>query len=255
MRRPISIVLIARNEAHRLADCLDKLSWADEIVLVDSGSTDATREIARRYTDRVFELPWRGFGLQKRAAVELAQHDMVLNVDCDEHVSPELAQELLALLEGPPTHAAYSIPLKTFIGSKQIRYSGWYPDRKIRLFDRTRAHFSESPVHERVVVPSDAVGACNGHILHYSFAGMSDLLAKLNRYTDIAAQEMYSRGKRVTVFSVTIRPLWAFFRTYVLYRGFLDGFEGLEVAMANAVTVFFKYAKLRELYLTERGNA
>src|SRR5512136_2250443 len=136
-RRPITAVLIAYNEAHRIAECLASLNWVDEIVVVDSGSSDSTREIARRYTDRVYDIPWRGFGPQKQSAVELASHDMIFVIDCDERVTPELAEEIVAILAAKDVQAGYSVPRRTFLGRTEIRHCGWYPDRTVRLFDRT----------------------------------------------------------------------------------------------------------------------
>lgn len=245
-RQPLSAVVIALNEEGRIADCLASVAWADEIVVVDSGSSDSTREIALRYTDRVHEIPWRGFGPQKQAAVELASHDMILVVDCDERVTPELAEEITALLGRQGIAPGYSIPRRTFIGRKEIRHCGWYPDRTIRFFDRRKARLSDDLVHERVIV-SGEVGSCHGHLLHYSFAGMPDLLAKLNRYTDLSARQMFEKGRRCSIMDLTVRPLFTFLKTYVMKLGFLDGVEGLEIAVSNGITVFFKYAKLREL--------
>lgn len=245
-RRPLSAVLIAKDEEARLAPCLESLSFADEIVVVDSGSTDRTVEIARRFTDRVIDVPWKGFGPQKRAAVGLARNDLVLNVDCDERVTPELAREIAALQAAPELAAAYAIPRRTFLGGKEIRHCGWARDYPIRLFDRRRAAFTEDLVHERVVAEG-AVGRCEGTLLHHSFQGLADLVAKANRYTDLAARQMFERGRRAGAADLGLRPAFAFVRTYLLRRGFLDGVEGLEIAVADAFSVFAKYAKLREL--------
>lgn len=244
-RRPLSVVLIARDEEQRIARCLATLSFADEIVVVESGSSDRTVEVARRFTEKVVTLPWRGFGLQKQAAVALASHDLVLNVDCDEQVPPDLAAELAALQAAPSLAAAYAIPRRTFIGDKEIRHCGWAPDRIVRLFDRRRAGFTDDLVHETVVARGE-VGTCRAALLHHSFGGLADLLAKANRYSDLAARQLHARGKRPGPFDV-LRPLFTFFRTYVLRLGFLDGFEGLEIALADALGTFAKYAKLREL--------
>lgn len=246
VRRPISAVLIAFNEAHRIADCLSTLGWVDEIVVVDSGSSDDTKEIARRYTDKVYDVPWRGFGPQKQAAVQLANHDMILAIDCDEQVTPGLAEEIMAILKQPDICAGYSIPRRTFLGMKEIRHCGWYPDRTVRLFDRRRARFSDDPVHERVIVDGE-VGRCRSDLLHYSFAGIADMLSKMNRYTEIAARQMFEQGRRYRLRDVTLRPLFAFFKTLLLKAGFLDGVAGLTVAAANSMSVFVKYVKLREL--------
>lgn len=245
MKRPVSSVLISCNEERRISACLESLFWADEIVVVDSGSTDETVSIARRYTDRVFTIPWQGFGLQKQTAVNLASHDLVFVIDCDERVTPELAQELQLLASAPTLLPAYSVPRRTFVSNREIRHCGWYPDRTVRFFDRSQSHFSDSPVHERVIV-TGALGACRHHLLHYSFDGFADMLRKMNRYTDMGAEQLHAAGRRANVIDVTIRPLYTFLRTYLLQQGFRDGFPGYLVSVSNAVSVFSKYAKLME---------
>lgn len=245
MRRPVTAVLIAYNEERRLASCLKCLQWVDEIVVVDSGSTDATREIARRYTERVFEITWRGFGPQKQAAVELASHDWVFVVDCDELVTQLLADEIMDLLGQAELKAGYDLPRRTFIGTKEIKHCGWYPDRTVRLFDRSRARFSESLVHECVEV-SGEIGRLSGDLLHYSYGSIGDMLPKIGQYSDLWAQQMHSAGKGSSVGAMLIRPLAAFFKTYLLKRGVLDGFEGLIIAVSTSFLTFLKYAKLLE---------
>ncbi len=248
--RPLTAILIAFNEESRIGPCLESLRFADEIVVVDSGSTDGTVEIARRYTDRVFPIPWKGFGPQKQAAVDLATHDIVFNVDCDERVTAELAEEIGTLLARPDLHAGYSVPRRTFLGKKEIRHCGWYPDRTVRLFDRRRARYSDAAVHERVLVEG-TTGRLEHHLLHYSFRGISDILRKMDRYTDLSARTMFSAGRRCRLTDLTVRPLLAVLKTYFLRLGFLDGIEGLEISLAAGLSVFAKYAKLREL---ERGS-
>jgi len=243
---PISAVLISFNEEGRIADCLESLSWADEIVVVDSGSTDGTMEIARKFTDKVFTVPWKGFGPQKQAAVDLASHHWVLSVDCDERVTPELAEEIGSIVGRPDARAGYSIPRRTFLGGKEIRHGGWVPDRTVRLFDRTRGRFSDHMVHERVIVPGE-LGRCEHHLLHYSFGGFGDMLAKMEGYSDLSARQMFEAGRSTGLLDITVRPLLAFLKAYLLRGGFLDGVEGLEVAVSGALHVFVKYIKLREL--------
>ena len=244
-RRPVSAVVIAFNEERCIVPCLESLSWADEIVVVDSGSTDATVDLARKYTDKVCTVSWRGFGPQKQAAVDLAAHDAVFNADCDERVTPELADEIQEILSGDGMLPGYSVPRRTFLGRKEIRHCGWYPDRTVRFFDRRNARYSDDIVHERVVV-SGRVGECRHHLLHYSFSGVSDLLAKLQRYGDLSARQMHEAGRKCRLSDVLLRPPFAFFRTYVLKLGFLDGFEGLLISATTAFLAFTKYVKLRE---------
>lgn len=253
-RLPVTAVIIAKNEERHIEACLRSVDWADEIVVVDSGSADATCEIARRYAQKVVYIPWQGFGPQKQTAVELASHDWVFNLDCDERVTPELAQEIQALLAASPSVPAYTVPRRTFLGTKAIRYSGWYPDRTVRLFDRTRAHFSASLVHEQVLVEGK-VGACRHDLLHFSFAGVGDMLPKMNQYSELSARQMFEAGRTCNWFDLTCRPLFAFMKTYLLRRGILDGFEGLVIAFTTAALSFLKYAKLQELHKNSREAA
>jgi glycosyltransferase involved in cell wall biosynthesis len=250
-RCKLSIVVIAKNEAERIDACLKSVSWADEIVVVDSGSSDSTCEIARCYTDKVFDIPWCGFGPQKQAAVDLASNDWILNIDCDERVTTELAIEIRDILASDNVERAYSVPRRTFLGSREIRHCGWYPDRTVRLFDRRSGKFSTDPVHERVVVEGE-IGQCRGDLLHYSFTGIDDILTKMRRYTDLSSLQLFNKGRRFSLADITLRPLFAFFKTFVLRAGFLDGVAGLTVSAANCISVFVKYLKLRELELAER---
>ncbi len=252
-RRPVSAVVISFNEKDRIAACLESIGWADEIVVVDSGSTDGTRRIARGYTSNVFEIPWRGFGPQKRAAVERASHDIIFSLDCDERATPELAAEIAEVLGRGAIAPAFTVPRRTFLGGKEIRHSGWVPDRTVRLFDRRQAGFSDSPVHERVIV-SGETARLERPILHYSFGGISDILLKMNRYTDLSARQMFESGRRCRLADITLRPLLAFVKPYLFRLGFLDGVEGLEIAVAGALHVFAKYIKLREMERCPAGK-
>jgi len=250
---PLSVVIIAKNEAAHIEECLKSVLWAEEIIVVDSGSTDATCEIARRYTDKVHYVQWRGFGPQKQAAVELATLNWILNIDCDERVTPELAAEIRNILGTENPNPAYSVPRRTFIGEKEIKHSGWYPDRTIRLFDRRFARFSNSLVHERVIT-DDAVAECSGHLLHYSFSGLSPMLSKLNNYSDLSAEQMFANGRRCNLLELYIRPLAAFFKTYLLKLGILDGFEGILISATTSFLTFAKYAKLKEKINVAKGS-
>jgi (heptosyl)LPS beta-1,4-glucosyltransferase len=242
----ISVVLISFNEEKRIGACLESVRWADEIIVVDSGSSDATREIARRYTDLVFEMPWQGFGPQKQSAVDRASHRWIFNVDSDERVTEELAVEIrkiVGLAEGP---AAYSVPRKTYIGAKWIRHAGWYPDATIRLFEKAKGRFSPSLVHERVVVEGE-VGRCAEHLLHHSFAGVADLFRKVAPYSEASARQMFQEGRGCGYPELAVRPVLAFLKSYVWKLGILEGWEGLAIGASTFTAVHRKYSRLREL--------
>lgn len=242
----VSAVLISLNEEKRIGACLESLRWADEIIVVDSGSSDATREIARRYTDLVYEIPWQGFGPQKQSAVDRASHRWVFNVDCDERVTEELAAEIrniVGLGSGP---CAYAVPRKTYIGRKWIRHAGWYPDPTIRLFEKSKGRFSTSLVHERVVVDGE-VGRCVGHLLHYSFAGVADLFRKVAPYSEASARQMFEEGRGCGYPELVLRPVLAFLKSYVWKLGLFDGWEGLAIGASTFMSVHRKYSRLREL--------
>ena len=198
-------------------------------------------------------LPWQGFGPQKQAAVDLASHDWILSIDCDERVTPELAKEICALLAVDKPMSAYTVPRRTYLGLKEIKYCGWYPDRTVRLFDRNKARFSESIVHEVVMVDGRQAD-CKHDLLHYSFSNINDMLPKMQRYSELAARQMFLQGRRCKLFDLTIRPLAAFFKTYLIKAGVLDGVEGLAISVTTAGLAFLKYARLRELQLHNKGS-
>ncbi|MBI5483693.1 MAG: glycosyltransferase family 2 protein [Deltaproteobacteria bacterium] len=241
----ISVVIISKNESRNIEECLKSVLWADEIVVVDSGSSDGTQEIVLKYTNRLYFVEWLGFGPQKQKAVDLAGNDWIFNIDCDERVTPELAREILNIAGTEPSCYAYTVPRRTFIANKEIRHSGWYPDRTIRLFHRRHARFSDSIVHERVEAEG-AVGACASDMLHYSFRNFSEIIDKLNKYAMLSAEQMAVAGKRCSFIDLLLRPPAAFIKIYLLRAGFLDGIEGLGIAVLTATQTFLKYLMLRE---------
>jgi hypothetical protein len=166
-------------------------------------------------------------------------------VDCDELVTPELAEEIKKLLASNSVNDAYSVPRRTFVGKKEIKYCGWYPDRTVRLFDRNKARFSDDQVHERVLGAAK-IGEISHPLLHYSFSGLRDMIPKLNQYSDLSSEQMLAKGKCCNLIELFIRPFAAFFKTYILKLGILDGFEGIVVSATTSFLTFAKYAKLRE---------
>jgi len=245
-RRPVTACIITRNEEVNLPDCLASVKWADEIVVVDSRSTDRTREIAAAAGARVIERDFPGHIEQKNFAVEQAKNDWVLSIDADERLSPELAASVQKALEDPAPAEAYEFARLTYHVGRPIRHGGWYPDRKTRLFDRRKARWGGRNPHDHVEVQGRTARIA-GDLHHYSYRSISDHLRQIDFFTDIAAKEKRARGERASFAKMALRPAWKFLRMYILRAGFLDGLPGFIVAATGAYYVFLKYAKVREL--------
>ncbi len=250
MTRPtLGIALITYNAAARLAQCLQAVSFADEIVVLDGGSTDATVGIAEAHRARVIVAPdWPGFGLQKNRAIDALGTDWILSIDADEIVSPELANVILAAI-AQPIADVYSVDRLSYFCGEWVHHSGWYPDWIPRLFKRGTARFSDDLVHERLVRsnPSSRVARLEGKLMHYSYEDFEAVLRKLDAYSTAGAQQRQAAGKRGSVGLALLRGAWAFFRTYIFRRGFLDGRTGFLIAVFNAQTVYYRFLKLRQL--------
>ncbi|NYT76894.1 glycosyltransferase family 2 protein [Alcaligenaceae bacterium] len=240
----LSVIIITKNESAHILDCLESVAFADEFIVVDSGSTDNTVELARNFGARVeVTSDWPGFGPQKNRALDLATGDWILSIDADERVTPELADEIKEVLAGTSTQACEIARLSDFCG-RFIRHSGWWPDYVLRLFQRGSARFTDAAVHERVELNTGTPRRLKYHFLHYPYANLDALIAKVNRYSSDAAAMMYARGKRATVLSALGHGFWTFVRIYLIRRGFLDGRHGLVLATTAAAGSFFRYAKL-----------
>ncbi len=246
---PLSAVLITCNAGERLASCLRSLAFADEIVVVDSGSDDGTRDIARRHGARVVDEAWRGFGPQKRFAVSLARNDWVLCVDADEEVSPALAADIAAVLQAP-RHVAYRMPRANRFMGRYLRHGEGFPDWSLRLFDRRSAQWSDDAVHEKVVT-SGPVGRLpeSAVLMHHSAESLATYLDKQNRYTSLQADALYRAGERANVWRLLLSPALRFVKFYVVRLGFLDGLPGLVHIAIGCFNSFAKYAKLRALQI------
>lgn len=238
----LSVIIIAKNEAENIRACLESVAWADEIIVVDSGSTDDTVAIAREFTQRVYVHDWPGFGAQKNRALGYAINDWVFSIDADERVTPELRAEMEAAMIKPQAEA-YEMPrLSSFCG-RFMHHSGWYPDYVLRLFRRGKGCFSDALVHETVQVQG-SVARLRQPLLHYSYRDFDDVLSKLNSYSGAAAAMLQRRGKRGGLAQAVLHGLWAFIRTYFLRAGFLDGREGFMLAVMNAENSYYRYIKL-----------
>jgi glycosyltransferase involved in cell wall biosynthesis len=240
----VTATVITFNEAANIEAALASLSFLDEIIVVDSQSTDNTVALARAFTDKVFVRSWPGYVAQKNFAAEQARHDWILSLDADERISEPLADEIRALA-GDGT-AAYRIPRVTFHLGRWMRSTDWYPDFQMRLYDRRRARWTGRHVHESVKVDGP-VGQLRGEILHYAYRDLSHHLQTMDRYTALAARQMFEDGRRAGWWDLATHPPAAFLRNYVLRGGFRDGVPGLIVSAMNARYVGLKLAKLWEL--------
>jgi glycosyltransferase involved in cell wall biosynthesis len=244
-RLPLSAVLITLNCAEQLKPTLASLAFCDEILVVDSGSTDGTQTLAESFGAKVIIEPWRGFGPQKQFAVDQAANDWVLCVDSDEIVSDKLQQSILAVLQ-QPTHKAYEFPrCNRFLG-RYLKHGEGYPDLSLRLFDRRHARWSDDVVHERVIT-LDTVASLQGDLLHHSEETLESYLAKQNRYTTLAAKALVDEGVQITTSKLFLSPLFRFIKFYFLRAGFLDGLPGLLHILIGCFNSFAKYAKMIEL--------
>ena len=243
----LSVIIITRDEEEAIGAALESAAFADEIVLVDSGSRDRTVEIARSRGARVIQTTdWPGFGAQKNRALDHATRDWVFSLDADERVTPELRAEIEAVVKGAPAEDAYDVPRLSSYCGRYMRHGGWWPDHVTRLFRREKARFSDDLVHERLVV-SGSTGRLKGHLLHEAFEDFEEVLRKVDDYSSANAQMMHARGKRGSLASAILHGGWAFFRTYVLRAGFLDGRHGFMLAVSNAEGTYYRYLKLMRL--------
>ncbi|HSY10635.1 MAG TPA: glycosyltransferase family 2 protein [Verrucomicrobiae bacterium] len=242
----LSVVIITLNEEANLPRTLASVAWADEIVVLDSGSTDRTREIAESFHAKVFVEPWKGFAGQKNSALAKATGDWILSLDADEELEPALAEEIRDTLAGNPTEAGFWIPRKNFFLGRWIRHGGFYPDPKLRLFRRGIGAFEDRVVHEDIRVQG-ATGKLRHPLLHHAYPSLDSYLEHMNRYSSLGAQmEAAKKASGFSFIDIVIRPRLTLFYNYILRAGFLDGREGLLLHLYHANYVSWKYAKAWE---------
>ena len=242
----LSVTIIALNEADHIAAAIDSAAWADEILVVDSGSSDSTADIARSRGATVLCRDWTGYVDQKNFATDRAANDWIFSLDADERITPALAAEVRAALSGDPPVRGYRVPRVTYHLGRWIRTTDFYPDSQTRLYDRRAARWRGKYVHESVLVDGP-VGRLRNELQHYSFRDLRDQLDRVNRYTTLAARQMHEAGRRAGPLDLVLHPPAAFLRNYVLRRGILDGVAGFTISAVNAYSVFLKFAKLWEL--------
>src|SRR6266850_4640973 len=247
----ISVVIITKNEEANIERCLRSVDWADEIIVLDSGSTDRTVEISRELGARVsLTADWPGFGPQKNRALDQATGDWVLSLDADERVTLELREEIMAIVFGGAEFDAYAIPRLSSYCGQFMRHSGWWPDYVTRLFRRGKARFSDDLVHEKLIV-GGRTGRLKNHLVHFAFEDFEEVLRKVDQYSTASARMLFARGRTGSLSKAVFHAFWTFFRTYVLRAGFLDGSHVFMLAVSNAEGTFYRYAKLRRLAQVE----
>ncbi len=244
----LSLVIITNNEAENIARCIESAQTvADEVVVVDSYSTDTTQAICERYQARFMQHPFEGFMQQKNYALQQARFPYILSLDADETLSPELLASIKGIKENWQ-HDAYAMNRLNNYCGKWIRYCGWYPDTKVRLFDKRKAQWGAGEIHEKIVLQTNATqGKLQGDLLHYTYTSISEHVERMNRYTDSMAKVAFQRGKRSNLWKILTSPIFNFIKKYIFNLGFLDGYYGLVVCTMAAYYSFLKYVKLYEL--------
>jgi len=255
MKNKLSVIIICMNEEARIRRCLESVVWADEIVVVDSGSTDKTLDIVSEFTDKIFlNEDWPGFGLQKRFAESKATHNWVLSLDADEVVSEQLRDEIILLMDRVDDQVVYRVNRLTNFCYKFIKHSGWHPDRIVRLYNKKHYHFNDADVHESVDCKAAKKVNLKGKLYHYTFESLEDYMDKRNGYARSWAESQYKKGKKVNVLSIISHSLFAFVRHYFIRLGLLDGYHGFLISVIQMQYTFNKYNYLKFKYLPEKES-
>lgn len=242
----LSVVVLTKNEEARIAQCLDSVRWADEIIVVDDQSTDQTPAIVRRYTDKLFVRKMEIEGRHRNWAYAQAKNDWVLSIDADEIVTPELKEEILGVLLKNPRENGFTIPRRNYIGTYWVRHGGWYPSPQLRLFRKNKFRYEEAAVHPRAFM-DDPCGHLKGDLLHYSYRSIEDFFGKLNNQTSREAQKWLAQHKPMRLGRFMYRSVDRFIRAYVAKQGYKDGFYGFVAAFNAGLYQFLSYLKYREL--------
>lgn len=243
----VSGIVVCFNEEKNIEKCLKSLLWADEIIVVDSYSTDNTVSICKKYTDKIYQREWPGINKQKEYAVSLSQNEWVFVLDADEMASEGLAKEILERLESDNNKFdGYMVKRHTYYLGKWIDHGGWYPDYKLRLFKKSKGYFGGEDPHDKIIVNGN-VARLEGEIYHYTYENISHHIRTINNFSDVVSQKMLEKSEKFVLPKMLAKPLIKFFETYVYKLGFLDGIQGLIISVLSSYYVFLKYAKLWEL--------
>ena len=251
---PLSVAIITKNEEENIRSCLQSISFAGQVILVDSGSTDSTLQIAAEFNCEVYNEQWRGFGPQKQSAIEKCSQPWILVLDADERIPPDTADIIKKIVtDSNVKEAGFSFPRKNYFQRRWIKHAGWWPDRVVRLFRKETGRITSAKVHEAVEVMG-IVGELNVPIEHFTESSLSKIIQKIDKYSTLGAEEAFKDGKHSSVFSAFMRAFFTFNQDYFLRLGILDGRQGLTLAVTDAVNKFFKYAKLSEFGQASRDG-
>jgi len=248
--KKLSVAIITKNEEANIRACLESVRWADDVVVVDSGSTDQTLKICAEFPVRIFAEEWQGFARQKNSAIAKTRHEWVLSLDADERVTGGLQEEIAKVLESNSPLDGYFVGRKNFFLGRWIKHCGWHPDFNLRLFQKERGLFEEREVHERVMVQGQ-VGYLKEPLEHYTYRTLSDFILRLDRYSSLAAREMRREGRRFRRSDLWLRPPFTFLQMYLLRAGFLEGYFGFLLSVLYSFYTFAKYSKLKEIQSLE----
>lgn len=241
----LSVVIITQNMENIIRDCLESVKWVDEIIIVDSFSSDKTVEISREYTDKIFQRKYLYAAEQKNFAILQATKEWILLLDADERVSEELSKEIQELLKNAPPFSGYYIPRKFIFYGRWIKHGGFYSDKQLRLFKNDRNFYDDKKVHAQLKIKGE-IGNLSGALLHYSYENISDIILRIDKYSSRSSYDLFKKGKKATLAKIFIRAFFRFFLKYILRGGFRDGVPGFIISVTSSFSVFTKYAKLWE---------
>lgn len=247
MKTTISAVIITRNEEKNISECIESLKWADEIVVIDSMSTDKTVEIARKYTDRIYKKEWEGYSKQKNYGILVSNSEWILNIDADELVTDMLRDEIITRTSLKSEICGYYIPRKNYFMGKWIKHGGWYPNYQLRLFRKGSGEFKDVRVHEGVTIVGYTDYLANP-LIHHSYNNFDDFVERSNKYSTLAALDLFERNEKINIHHLVIKPLSRFLKMYLVHGGFIDGWRGFVLAVLYSYYVFIRTIKLWELH-------
>ena len=250
----MSVVIITHNEEANISECLESVTWANEIIVLDSDSDDGTAEICREYNINFYNEPWKGFSQQKNSAISKATKNWILCLDADERVIPELRKEIEAILKSDDPKDGYFIPRKNFFLGKWIKRCGWYPDYNLRLFKKGKGFFRIREVHEAIDL-SGSAGYLKNPLEHYTYKTISDYIHRLERYSTLAAKELLKKHKIYWIHHVIFKPFYTFLHMYIIRLGFLEGYYGFILSVLYSFYTFSKYIKVRELQIRQKNKS